>query len=1099
MSYAGPYKTTHSSVLRRQLQATTWVILAALLGFPAMAQAELVSQISNTSNSCGGFYQGQDYKGCKAGEISISSVTNVTFVGNPTECSIGDPLTIATATVNYEINTGTRNDLQMWLGNEQGTDPRLNYDGTARSCSTFSVPSPFTTPPTAGSPFGDVDGDQCGDLGGSPAATSRTFTNIVTKCQDNDLNGKADLQVLLTWSQNANQACGTVGDQSFPTVGSVSKCDFGIQNSTINVLQPLPILTLDKIVSNNFGGNNAKSSWTLNAAGPTPQNGAGGFGPVSVDPGAYTLTETPAANTAGYTAGTWSCSGTGFVPGDLVGNVLTLQRGDNISCSITNSDVRPGLTMVKTVNNPNGGNNLPASFNLRLTGTDGTHDSGVNYANNDTPVIRSNVQYSVTETPPAGYTLTSIECRDNSNNALLGGLNSPFSLNEGQNATCTFVNTDIAPALIVLKSVTGGEAAPGDFTLHVTGAGGGCGQDGTDDYKSGDSVTPVQSNCAYTVSEDNFPDYSQSGVACVITGTETSVPHPVTMNEGQSVTCTLSNQFVAPATLTVFKDVQNDDGGSAVAADFDLRINAGGGDCVEDGTTSYTSGDAVDAKDSCTYTVSEIAKDGYTQVGEVSCVDTNDGNAPVTHPVVNPDADMAVACTISNTDDGGMLALTKILDNTGGGTAVEEDWLLNAEGPTPKSGAGGFTSVKVNVSDTYTLSESGGPLGYTEGDWDCGDANGQLAGDVLTINNGDDISCSITNTAIRPTLVLNKIVINDNDGALGEGDFTIVLTGNDGTHGSGVDYSDSDTPVITAGVQYTVTEPPTDGYSLVGIVCTDTDTQVNLGSVFTPTLDQNISCEVTNDDDADAARFHVTKDFSDNNPGNVTVFLDCNTGLILDQDKVISEAKDVTFVVTSYDPGELTCHVYEAPVPAGYNESYAAGVVDGDAASYFSDAQGCHFVEVEGGEFYCEVINTLKDVEVIVAKEWIGEFEANGFGRFAKAAYTCFNVRQTPTGNTGSISGSLSFEGDSEDQIENLFPDFDGSSYCKVTEVEVDSAIEPDDSDCANVPVSLDSSGSCTIYNVLFLEGIPTLNQYGMALLALLMLGMGAVGFRRFT
>jgi len=30
-----------------------------------------------------------------------------------------------------------------------------------------------------------------------------------------------------------------------------------------------------------------------------------------------------------------------------------------------------------------------------------------------------------------------------------------------------------------------------------------------------------------------------------------------------------------------------------------------------------------------------------------------------------------------------------------------------------------------------------------------------------------------------------------------------------------------------------------------------------------------------------------------------------------------------------------------------------------------------------------------------------------------------------------------------------------------------------------------------------FYEGIPTLSQYGMALMALLMLGMGMVGFRR--
>jgi hypothetical protein len=40
---------------------------------------------------------------------------------------------------------------------------------------------------------------------------------------------------------------------------------------------------------------------------------------------------------------------------------------------------------------------------------------------------------------------------------------------------------------------------------------------------------------------------------------------------------------------------------------------------------------------------------------------------------------------------------------------------------------------------------------------------------------------------------------------------------------------------------------------------------------------------------------------------------------------------------------------------------------------------------------------------------------------------------------------------------------------------------------------------TCTFTNTVFFEGIPTLNQYGMAILALLMLGVGFVGFRRFA
>ena len=48
-----------------------------------------------------------------------------------------------------------------------------------------------------------------------------------------------------------------------------------------------------------------------------------------------------------------------------------------------------------------------------------------------------------------------------------------------------------------------------------------------------------------------------------------------------------------------------------------------------------------------------------------------------------------------------------------------------------------------------------------------------------------------------------------------------------------------------------------------------------------------------------------------------------------------------------------------------------------------------------------------------------------------------------------------------------------------------------------DIPVAAGDEIACEIVNTVFFEGIPTLNQYGMAILALLMLGVGLVGFRR--
>jgi hypothetical protein len=250
---------------------------------------------------------------------------------------------------------------------------------------------------------------------------------------------------------------------------------------------------------------------------------------------------------------------------------------------------------------------------------------------------------------------------------------------------------------------------------------------------------------------------------------------------------------------------------------------------------------------------------------------------------------------------------------------------------------------------------------------------------------------------------------------------------------------------------------------------------------------------------ADLARFRVTKDFSDDNPAEVEVFISCNTGLPLEQSFVISEETLVIFVVDSFNTGEMDCHITENPVPSGYSESYAAAVGEGGfAGSITADADGCHFEEVQGGLFECAITNTLNPVDVVVTKEWIVNAEDNGLAFWASAEYACYNVRGEIS--LGGFAGSLHFEGATDTEvIEGVYPDYGGSTYCTVTEVNADSAVEPDASDCAHVPVTLGADAGCTIYNTVFFEGIPTLNQYGMALLALLMLGVGVVGIRRFV
>ena len=84
------------------------------------------------------------------------------------------------------------------------------------------------------------------------------------------------------------------------------------------------------------------------------------------------------------------------------------------------------------------------------------------------------------------------------------------------------------------------------------------------------------------------------------------------------------------------------------------------------------------------------------------------------------------------------------------GTTTPTDWTLSADGPTPITGTSGSAAVTgagVEVGD-YDLSEADGPDGYIASDWSCDGAT--VPDGTITAALGDDITCTITNTAVAP-------------------------------------------------------------------------------------------------------------------------------------------------------------------------------------------------------------------------------------------------------------------------------------------------------------------------------------------------------------
>ncbi len=272
--------------------------------------------------------------------------------------------------------------------------------------------------------------------------------------------------------------------------------------------------------------------------------------------------------------------------------------------------------------------------------------------------------------------------------------------------------------------------------------------------------------------------------------------------------------------------------------------------------------------------------------------------------------------------------------------------------------------------------------------------------------------------------------------------------------------------------------------------------------VFTPSSESGY--DVSNGL-SDIAFFRVFKDFEPDNSMEVEVFISCNDGLPLQSSQVIKENfNGVEFIVEHFTPGNLDCEITEVPVPDGYSDSYVAAVVAGTAGS-IGNSNGCQFENVVGGEFRCVITNTAQDATYEVNKVWdvIGE---GGNWIVQEMNLTIFCSEEIKTASPAPDTRPGWFNGLSVVKWSALAGNMTatvtvdtatGSARCWARENVFSDAVEVDNPCVEKQELTMGQTSSCTIYNTVFFEGIPTLNQYGLALLALLMLGIGAVGLRR--
>jgi len=197
----------------------------------------------------------------------------------------------------------------------------------------------------------------------------------------------------------------------------------------------------------------------------------------------------------------------------------------------------------------------------------------------------------------------------------------------------------------------------------------------------------------------------------------------------------------------------------------------------------------------------------------------------------------------------------------------------------------------------------------------------------------------------------------------------------------------------------------------------------------------------------------------------------------------------------------MNCKVEEIGGTDGYVTSYEAGTITGVADIINDDPYGCYYECIIGGQFTCDLTNTAEPTTFTVYKDWVIENDSRDFvDLLVDVAISC----ESEIFEDGAVqvnddlwilSGEIGDGGSLTATVDTTT----GSARCSAVEnISKSSGVESAD-DCGWRYIPAGSSDFCTFTNTLFFEGIPTLNQYGLMVLALLMLGVGAVGFSMFV
>ena len=680
--------------------------------------------------------------------------------------------------------------------------------------------------------------------------------------------GAAQGYTASAWSCTWTDHLGNTGTLAVDASGNIAVDIDRAITCTITNTSSLPQLTLVKQVVSPTGPAAPASSWTLSATpsgGGAVVSGTSGSPQVShvtVDANAdYTLAE---SGPAGYTSSGWSCVAASGTIDSFTGTVLNLGPSADVTCTITNTFAGGTLTLAKQVVDST---QPRTDWTLTATGTGSASGTVVQGATGDASVTSVPVpagDYTLSESGPGGYLTDGYVCNG-------GSPGYAVTVAPGADVSCTITNTreTTLTQLTLVKQVDNTGGGPYSATSWGLRAAGPTTISGRTGLSTVTYAIIVPGH--YTLTEQplgpdpngDFARYASAGWSCT-DSSGASLPltgagaNEVDIAEGLQVTCTVRNVWTGAA-ITFTKQVENGAYGAHTPDEWNLAIqpvNPDGSPIdppVPPVLTGNGAGGAAGIENQ------QIAPGTYRLVEEAGGPAGYAG--PFFHCVgdagPDPDDDLitvasstVVTCTATNTALAPQLTLRKALDNTGGGTATVADFTLKARGPGdaaisgPSSGPA-VTDVPLPAGE-YVFSEDG-PSGY-DVDWDCTGGAWDDADEVATLDAGEDMVCTATNTVVRPTLTLAKTVAGGGPATVadwtlsadGPGAPISGVTGDPAVTGASVDagvYELSEAPAAGAAAR-------TAGYEQGAWSCTAGTLS---GSELTLSPGQNASCTVTND------------------------------------------------------------------------------------------------------------------------------------------------------------------------------------------------------------------------------------------------------------